>query len=150
MPTKVNPVIIEAVIQAGIKAIAEDKVITDCVSRSTLQINEFMPLMALSILNMINILIRADDILAVHINQIEADEKICREKLEKSPTIITAFLPQLGYDKAASLIEEYKKTKNKKSLRKFLNNRLGKKTVDKILSPLNLTSLGYRKDAKDT
>lgn len=56
MPGKVNPVILEAAIQAGIKVIANDGIITEVASRGSLQINEFMPLLATAILESLEIL----------------------------------------------------------------------------------------------
>ena len=46
MPGKVNPVMMEAAIQVGIKVNANDYIITETANRGTLQINEFLPLLA--------------------------------------------------------------------------------------------------------
>jgi aspartate ammonia-lyase len=43
MPGKVNPVILESVIQIGIKVKANNNIVADCASRGSLQICEFMP-----------------------------------------------------------------------------------------------------------
>ena len=148
MPGKVNPVILEAAIQAGIKAIANDFIVTEACSKSSLQINEFMPLLAHAMLGSLDMLTHVNNILAPHIEGIKADEEKCREYLDKSPAIITAFLPSIGYEKAEALLKEFSSS-GKENLREFLSQKLGKEIVEKTLSPHNLTSLGY-KDDKNT
>jgi aspartate ammonia-lyase len=61
--------------------------------------------------------------------------------------ILTAFLPVIGYDRAAGLVQELISS-GRKNVREFLSERLGPETVERILSPERLTSLGYREDEK--
>ena len=145
MPGKVNPVILEAAIQAGTKVIANDFIVTEACSKGSLQINEFMPLLAHAMLESLDILININNILAPHIEGIKADAEKCREYLDKSPAIITAFLPSIGYERAEALLKEFLSS-GKKNLREFLGEKLGKEAVEKTLSPHNLTSLGYKDD----
>ncbi|OGF58059.1 MAG: aspartate ammonia-lyase, partial [Candidatus Firestonebacteria bacterium RifOxyC12_full_39_7] len=63
MPGKINPVIAEAVIQTGLKVIANDGIVTAASTRGTLQINEFMPVIADAILETLDLLININDIL---------------------------------------------------------------------------------------
>lgn len=148
MPGKINPVIIEAVIQAGLKIIANDFLISEAASRSTLQINEFMPLLADSMLESLDILLNANKILARHVLEIKANENICRDNLNKSLGLITAFVPDIGYEEATKLVQEFANTKEMPtaSLREFLENKLGKELVCKVLDPHNIVSLGHVKD----
>jgi aspartate ammonia-lyase len=145
MPGKVNPVLLEAVIQAAIKVMANDLIVTETCSRSTLQINEFLPLLAHSLLETLDLLINVNSILAEHIAGIKADEEKCREYFEQSSMIITAFLPHIGYDRAAALLREFDSS-GRKNLREFLSEKLGKDLVDRILSPYHLIALGYREE----
>ncbi len=62
---------------------------------------------------------------------------------------ITAFLPHIGYDRAAALLREFDSS-GRRNLREFLSEKLGKDLVDRILSPYHLVALGYRKNGKDT
>jgi aspartate ammonia-lyase len=149
MPGKVNPVMLEATMQAAIKVLANDFVITEACSRSTFQINEFLPLLAHAILESLDILININSILADHIEAIKANEAKCRQYFDQSPMIITAFLPHLGYDRANELLQEFFSS-GRNNLREFLSENLGKGLVEKILSPYRLTSLGYREDEKDS
>jgi len=148
MPGKVNPVILEAVIQAGLKTISDDLLVTEGVSRSTLQIAEFMPLISFAMLDALDILSSANIMFEKHVSGITANPQACRENLEKSPVLVTAFIPYLGYDKALRLIQDFKAA-GKNNLREFLNDKLGRELVDKALNPYNLTSLGF-KDEKNT
>jgi aspartate ammonia-lyase len=148
MPGKVNPVMMEAVIQAGLKVMGNDFVITEACSRSTLQINEFLPLLAHSLLESLDLLIHMNTIFAEHIEGILAGETKCGEYFEKSPMIITAFLPYIGYDRAGDLLKEFMDS-GKENLKDFLEEKLGKDFTDKTLSPYKLTALGYRDDEKN-
>ena len=145
MPGKVNPVILEAAIQAGWQVIGADSQITAAASGSSLQINEFLPLLADSLLVAIDLLTRTCLMLARHVPGIKADPVKCRAYLEQSPTLITAFLPVLGYDQANLLLAEWQKVQPR-NFREFLVEKLGRELVDKTLSPYNLTALGYQDD----
>jgi len=145
MPGKVNPVILEAAAQAGMKVIANDLVITQCAMKGSFQIDEFMPLLAHSILESIDIMAGINAVLCAHIGGIEADAAKCLEYLDNSPAVMTAFLPALGYKKAEELVKGYSPGCGK-SVREYLEEKLGKEAVERALSPQNLTSLGYRND----
>jgi aspartate ammonia-lyase len=148
MPGKVNPVALEATMQVGLKVMANDLVVTEACSRSTLQINEFLPLLAHSLLESLDILIRMNQILAGHVEGITANEAKCREIFDQSPMIITAFLPHIGYDRAAALLKEFFSS-GRKNVREFLSEKLGPSLVEKTLSPERLISLGYRENGED-
>ena len=148
MPGKVNPVMLEAAVQVGLKVLANDSLVTAACSRSTLQINEFLPLLAHALLESMDLLIRTDGVLAGHIDGITANEAKCREILDTSPMIVTAFLPSIGYERATALLAEFFAS-GRKNVRDFLREKLGADRVEKILSAERLVSLGYREDEKD-
>jgi aspartate ammonia-lyase len=148
MPGKVNPVMLEATIQGAIKVMANDFIVAEACSRSTFQINEFLPLLAHSLLESLDILIRVNPLLADHVEAVTANEAKCRQYFDQSPMIITAFLPHIGYDRANALLLEYFSS-GRNDLREFLSEKLGKNLVEKMLSPYQLTSLGYREDEQD-
>ena len=85
MPGKVNPVLLEAAIQAGMKVMANDALIADACSRGSLQINEFLPLVSFSLHESLELLTRIDRALAPHVKGITADEKRCRCVLREEP-----------------------------------------------------------------
>lgn len=144
MPGKVNPVVPEAAMQVGMKVIANDAIITDAASRGTLQINEFLPLLAHALLESMDLLINIDTLLAAHIKGVTADPIKCAEYFDQSPMIITALLPVIGYERATELMAEFSPDPEK-HMRRFLEKKLGKDIVDQHLSPFALTSLGYKK-----
>ena len=147
MPGKVNPVICEAAIQAAIRVNADCDIIAECIGRGTLQINEFMPLIAESFMEGVDLLIAVNSILASHVNNISAGEESCRKYVEHSLGVFTAFVPVVGYEKATALIKEFKEC-GKENVKTFLAEKLGKELVDKILSAENIMSLGYKDDQR--
>jgi aspartate ammonia-lyase len=148
MPGKINPVLPEAAIQVGMKVIANDAIVTDAAARGTLQINEFLPLLASALLESLDLLINMDDLLAEHVRGIKADKIKCREYFDHSPIIITALLPAIGYERATRLMIEFGGT-GMKNIRQFLEEKLGKDIVDKALDPYSLTALGYKDHGKN-
>jgi aspartate ammonia-lyase len=143
MPGKVNPVVLEAVIQSAMAAISHDRTITEACSRSTLQINEFMPLVSWAMLGSLDLLCAANQSLSGHAACIRANEVKCREYFERSPVIITALLPHVGYERAEELLKEFTSS-GRESLKDFLVDKLGKDLIEKTFAPGNLTSLGYK------
>lgn len=143
MPGKVNPVLMEATMQTGIKIMANDAVVADVASRGTWQINEFLPLLAHVLLESLDMLHNINRLFADHVDKITADEARCRAYFDESPMIITALLPLIGYDKATTLIKEFDATRGK-TVRAFLEEKFGAEFVEKVFSPYNLTALGFK------
>lgn len=157
MPGKVNPVIAESVIQAMMKVCSNDSVINESASRGTLQINEFMPLIAHSFLESLRLLVNSTKMMIDYIAGIEANEEKAKQYLDNSPMIMTAFVPQLGYKKVQSLVSEFNcrgsalgaenresRIENRQNtVRDFLVEKLGEEIVNETLSPENLTKLGF-------
>ncbi|VGO23274.1 aspartate ammonia-lyase [Pontiella sulfatireligans] len=143
MPGKVNPVILESVMQIGIKVQANDFIVTECASRGSLQINEFMPLLASALLESMELLGAASEMLAKHAEGITADEGECERQFNSSVEIVTAFLPVIGYDRATELVEKFKQA-NRTDFKTYLIEELGEESVLKILSPQNLMAMGHR------
>ena len=143
MPGKVNPVILESVMQIGIKVQANDFIVTECASRGSLQINEFMPLLASALLESMELLGCACGMLSGHAEGIEADEAECARQFNASVEIVTAFLPVIGYDRATELVSAFKETE-RADFKQYLVDMLGEDVVTKTLSPQNLMALGHR------
>lgn len=146
MPGKVNPVILESCIQIALQAAANDRLVFDACSRSSLQINEFMPLVAHAFLGSLDLLLQANRMLARHLKTIEAVPEVCASHLAASPMIITALLPQIGYSRAEQLLEEYRRSTPGHAagdFRTFLADKLGRDVVDKTLSAQALTQTGF-------
>ena len=107
MPGKVNPVIPEMVQQVAAQVVGNDATITFAATLSTLQINTAMPVMARSLLSSIHLLARAAALLDSRcIRGIEVDAARMRRNAERSPAIVTALAPRIGYDAAAKLVHQ--------------------------------------------
>ncbi|MEI6437812.1 MAG: aspartate ammonia-lyase [Candidatus Omnitrophota bacterium] len=144
MPGKVNPVIPEAITQAALKVMANDLLVAEAASRSALQINEFMPLLAQALLESIELLTASDRMLALHIDGVKADEARCRYFVEHSRMVVTALVPLLGYDRAGALLKEFDAS-GRDDLRVFLEERVDRAIVARALSPEGLMALGHRR-----
>jgi aspartate ammonia-lyase len=147
MPGKVNPVICEAVIIAAVKVRADVAVVTETASMGTFQINEFLPLLGHSLLEAIDVLAASDRMLAAHVDGITANESVCWRHVEESPTIITALLPVIGYEAAQKLVKEFPGS-GVKRFKTFLENKLGKELVDRVLTHQNLMALGHSEPSR--
>ena len=107
MPGKVNPVIPEMVQQVAAQVVGNDATITFASTLSTLQINTAMPVAARSLLSSIHLLAKATTLLDVRcVRGIEVDETRMRRNAERSPAIVTALAPTIGYDAAAELVHQ--------------------------------------------
>ncbi len=106
MPGKVNPVIPEIVMQVSMKVMANDFAITTASARSEFELNAFLPLIADSILESLEILINAVDLFRTKcIEWVKPNPERCKELLEKSYAFATQYTLALGYDKVNEIIE---------------------------------------------
>ncbi|MFA4993987.1 MAG: aspartate ammonia-lyase [Bdellovibrionales bacterium] len=148
MPGKINPVMTESVMQASLVVRANDFMIAECAAHGTLQINEFMPLIASALLESIDILKNSALALAPHIDAIKADAERCRSFVENSPALMTALLPHVGYEKTLLLMNEFNALKKKNAetfITSFLAEKLGNEIAKTVLSTTNFIGLGYVK-----
>ena len=146
MPGKVNPVLAEAALQAGLLARAQGALVAEAAAAGTLQINECLPLLAAALLEQIALLKHTAAMLAPHVDGIQANADTCRHYLDYSPALITAFLPRIGYEQAQAWLAEFK-AGGQTDLREFLISKLGGAIVGQTLSPENLTALGFRSES---
>ena len=111
MPGKVNPVIPEAVSQAAMLVMGHDATIAMACASGSLELNPFLPLVANCLLESMDVMTHADDILRRHcIEGMEADEARCRRHVENSTAAATALLPALGYERAWQADAHWRKT----------------------------------------
>ncbi len=147
MPGKVNPVICEAAVSAAMKAQLCIDGVGRCAGNGSGQINEFMPMIAAWSIETIRLLTSAAQMLAAHVDNTRAREDICRAHAFRSPTLITAFVPSIGYDRAQQIVQKYHQLqstqRSEASFVDFLTTQLGEELVFRILSPANLRALGY-------
>ena len=107
MPGKVNPSIAEMVNQVCYQVIGNDVTVTAAAEAGQLELNVMMPVIAHNLLFAMLILSNATQVLAERcIEGIEADAAQCAHWLERSPALVTALAPKIGYAEAAKLAKE--------------------------------------------
>ncbi|MDR1507373.1 MAG: aspartate ammonia-lyase [Treponema sp.] len=108
MAGKVNPVIPEMVIQAGIKVMANDSAISIAASRGEFELNAFSPLIADSLLESISLLRRTCFLFRVKcLERLTPDRERCAELLDASWAFAASFVPALGYETVSRIIAEH-------------------------------------------
>jgi fumarate hydratase, class II len=107
MPGKVNPSIAEMVNQVCYQALGLDTTVAMAVEAGQLELNVMMPVITHNIVFGLSIVGNATRVLAERcVAGIEADEKLCAYWLERSPALVTALAPKLGYAESAKLAKE--------------------------------------------
>jgi aspartate ammonia-lyase len=143
MPGKVNPVIPEAATQAAMLAMGNDSVICAACAAGSLELNAFLPLVADCLLENLDLLARADDLLRRHcVDGIEADEARCRAHVENSTAAATALVPALGYERAGDAARMA--SAQGKALRAVVveNGWMSAEEFDEAISPEAVCRLG--------
>lgn len=126
MPGKVNPVMAEMTIQVSMKVMSNDTAITMAASHGEFELNAFLPLIADSLLESLELLTGAVRLFREKcIKTLEAREERCKELLEGSHAFATEYTDRLGYDKVAEIVAEYEN--NPKNIRRKLEESEKKK-----------------------
>lgn len=107
MPGKVNPVIPEVVIQVCAQVIGNDLTVTICGQAGYLELNTMLPLIALDLLESIEILTSASRLFAEKcVSGIQANRDQCETFIDRSLALSTYLVPFIGYDRAAEVSKE--------------------------------------------
>jgi aspartate ammonia-lyase len=107
MPGKVNPSIAEMVNMVCYQALGSDVTIAAAAEAGQLELNVMMPVIAHNLLFTMLILTNASRVFAERcVEGIEADRAQCEHWLERSPALVTALAPRIGYAEAAKLAKE--------------------------------------------
>ncbi len=104
MPGKVNPTQCEALSMICAQIMGLDYSVSIANCSGTLQMNEYKPLIGFNILKSINLL--SEGINNFRVNLIEGMKpnlKIAKYNLENSLMLVTALVPEIGYEKAAEI-----------------------------------------------
>jgi fumarate hydratase class II len=107
MPGKVNPVIPEMILQVAAQVIGNDATVTFAGSQGNFELNTMLPVMAHNVLESIEILttgINTFNKKCVEMLEIDSDKLL--ENVQKNPMLVTALVPELGYDFAAEIAKE--------------------------------------------
>lgn len=107
MPGKINPVIPEMVIQVGAQVMGNDATITFAGQGGYFELNTMLPVIALNLLESIEILASTSGLLAEKcIAGITANRERCASFIEQSLMLSTYLVPFLGYDTASEIAKE--------------------------------------------
>ena len=146
MPDKINPVIPEAVTQSSIRVFGYDVQITQASSNGNLELNAFMPLIADSLLNSIDLLINSADMLREKcIEGIIANREACLKNVEGSTAIATALLPALGYTKSSEVARKARDTNQTVREIAISKNYISEKEFNELVTPEAILRLGMPK-----
>lgn len=103
MPGKVNPVIPEAMAMVCAQVVGNDATITIAGQSGNFQLNVMLPVIALNLLQSIELLANASRLLADKaIAGFKVREDKIREALDRNPILVTALNAVIGYDKGAA------------------------------------------------
>jgi fumarate hydratase class II len=143
MPGKVNPVIPEAVCMVCAQVIGNDTTITVAGQSGLFQLNVMLPVVALNLLQSLEILAAAGNLLAdkaiagftVRTDNIQA-------ALERNPMLVTALNPIIGYELGAATAKQaYREGRPVKQVA-LETTGLSARELDRLLDPLRLTRGG--------
>jgi len=111
MPGKINPVIPEAVIQAGVAVAANHVAVSRAAAMGNLELNAFLPLVADRLLDSIDLLARAATILRERcVAGLAANREACRRRLDGATATVTALVDRLGYETAQEIAQDMRNT----------------------------------------
>lgn len=144
MPGKVNPVIPEAVSQAAMLVIGNDAALTQACASGNLELNPFLPLVAQTLLDNLDLLSRADDILCRHcVEGIEVDAGRCAQQVSNATAAVTALVPVIGHERATELAATAVRTG--RSIRELARVEAGidDEQFDQLTSAIAVCRLGF-------
>ncbi len=107
MPGKVNPVIPEAMAMVCAQVIGNDTTITIAGQSGNFQLNVMLPVVALNLLQSVELLANASRLLADKaIAGFKVREDKIKEALDRNPILVTALNAVIGYDKGAATAKQ--------------------------------------------
>jgi aspartate ammonia-lyase len=143
MPGKVNPSIAEMVNMVCYQAVGNDVTVATAAEAGQLELNVMMPVIAHNLFSTMQLLGRASRVFADRcIEGVEADAAQCAHWVERSPAIVTALAPRIGYAEAAKLAKEA--VARNVTVRQLVKEKgiLSEKELDEVLDLRAMTEIG--------
>lgn len=143
MPGKINPVIPESACQVAGQVIGNDLAVTVGGQAGNLDLNVMQPMMADNVWQSIDLLANVSETLVERcIEDIEANEAVCRDNAEKTPAVATALAPHVGYDEASKIAK--RAVDENKTIKEVATERtdLTAEELDEILDLREMTEPG--------
>jgi fumarate hydratase class II len=143
MPGKVNPVIPEAVAMVCAQVIGNDTTITIAGQSGNFQLNVMLPVVALNLLQSIELLANASRLLADRaIAGFKVRQDKIKEALDRNPILVTALNSVIGYDKGAATAKKAYKEGRPIIDVALETTGLPRKRLEQLLDPAALTKGG--------
>jgi fumarate hydratase, class II len=145
MPGKVNPVIPEAVAMVAAQVIGNDATITVAGQSGNFQLNVMLPVIALNLLQSIELLANGARVLADSaIAGFSVNQARLADALERNPILVTALNPVIGYEKGAAIAK--KAYAEGRPIREVAARESGLSDAElaKLLDPTELTQGGIK------
>ena len=136
MPGKVNPVIAESVLQVAAQVMGNDVTIATGGAAGNFELNVMMPVIAYNLLDSISLSANVCKVFKEKcVDGIQANAERCAETIEQGLSLVTAFAPVIGYDKAAKLSE--KAFRENKTIREVAREEglFSEEELDRLLDP---------------
>jgi aspartate ammonia-lyase len=127
-------------------AMGHDTALGMAVAMGSLELNPFLPLVAHSFLESLDLLARACDLLRRHcVAGLGADEARCRAQVENGTAAATALVPLLGYEGACALVARAQATGQGLKACAVAEGLLSAEQFDACTSPEAVGRLGWRR-----
>jgi fumarate hydratase, class II len=149
MPGKVNPSVAEMVNMVCFQTLGNDVTVAAAAEAGQLELNVMMPLVAHNLFFTMIILTSATRVFADRcVSGIEADAAMCAHWLDRSPALVTALAPKIGYAEAAKLAKEA--VAKNETVRQLVTEKgvLKGKELDQVLDLRAMTEPGVPGERK--
>jgi len=147
MPGKINPVVAEAVNQVHKQVVGNDAAVTAGAAEGQIDLNLYKPVIAHNVLQSMDLLSNAAETFGERfVAELEANEAVCEEQVERSMALATALNPTIGYDKASEVAKAA--LKEDKTIREVVVEKgyLTPAEADEVLDPESMTRRGILGD----
>ena len=147
MPGKVNPVIPEAVAQAALAVMGHDQMILQAVNGGNLDLSQFLPLVADSLLTSLDLLRTACDVFTrLCVRGLQENAARCQGHVAGATATATALVDQIGYSRACQLVQ--RSLAEGKTLREvtLAEGLMTADEFDQAITPERVTRLGSPED----
>ncbi|HWU69593.1 MAG TPA: class II fumarate hydratase [Stenotrophobium sp.] len=143
MPGKVNPVIAESVCMVAAQVIGNDATITVAAQSGNFQLNVMLPVIALNLLQSIEILSHVTRLLADRaIDGMVVNQAHIESSLARNPVLVTSLNALIGYEKGAAIAKKAYKLHRPVLDVAHEETGLGKARLKRLLDPARLTRGG--------
>lgn len=142
---KNNPVIPEVVNQVAYYIYGTDTTIAHAVEAAQLEYNPFQPIILYSLFESLTLIRRCvRTFRELCVEGLTVNKEKCLENVMNSNSLIAAFIPHIGYDKACHIVEIANDEERSITEIAVSLGYLSKETIDTIINKENLTTPGIK------